>query len=450
MTRAPSPHSIVPSRCGVLVAGAGLAGLSAAFHLERGGLHDVLVVEAADGPGGWARTDWSGPWGADRAIHVLYFRDPSLRALAEDLLGPRLVEHVRRSLVDSVGVRTPYPFHAHLHGRPPGVVLECLDGLWRVSLDANEPMPAGATFADWILRTQGEGVARHFMTPYNTKLWTVPPDAMEWQWTGPFIPRIEPRLLLAGALSGEDRGHGLNATFLYPRHGAGELPEALAAKVARVCYQTRLVALDADAHRATLADGHTVRYDALLSSLPLPELASLLAPLPPELDEARSRLEWTDLVLVDVGFRSPTDRTTHWVYLPDPEVLAYRLHQVHVLSPELAPEGHGLHCVEISHSRHRPLPAGDIVARVVDDLVRTRWLAGHDRVVFTRVRRFPCAYSIPLSGADEAAKRLVEYARTKGIHCIGRYGAWRYGSQEDALRDGRDVATGLIGARTAP
>ena len=32
-------------------------------------------------------------------------------------------------------------------------------------------------FATWIDSTLGPGIARHFMTPYNEKLWTVPLDA---------------------------------------------------------------------------------------------------------------------------------------------------------------------------------------------------------------------------------------------------------------------------------
>src|SRR4051812_27183903 len=118
---------------------------------------------------------------------------------------------------------------------------------------------------------------------------------------------------------------------------------------------------------------------------------------------ALGRLESTDLVLADVGFRDAEPCDIHWIYLPDPDVLAYRIHVVHALSDELMPRGHGLYCLEISHSRHRPLPAGDLRARVIEDLVRTRWLRDAGQVVFYRERRFPSSYVIPRVGFKQDA-----------------------------------------------
>jgi UDP-galactopyranose mutase len=429
----------------VLVVGAGLAGLSAAYCLRNSG-SDVLVVEAEDRPGGWAKTDWSGPWGADRAIHVLYFRDPHLRAWAADLLGGDWIEHDKRCLVDSRGVRTPFPFHANLHGRPAHLVGECLVGLWQASLDRARSTEPPVTFADWIAVTGGAGVARQFMNPYNTKQWTVAPAAMGCDWMGDFLPNVDMKRAIEGALEPCDSRLGLNATFHYPRRGISSLADALAARVGDIRYGVRVVGLEPTAHRATLSDGTRVRYDQMVSTMPLTGLAALLAPLPPAQREAARRLECVDLLLVDVGFEGDQGADVHWVYFPDPDVLAYRLHAAHALSPAMAPANHGLYCLEISHSRHRPLPRGGIRRRVIDDLVRTRWLPSPDRVRFYRERRFPCSYVLPRVGFRQDADVLRAHALERDIHSIGRYGAWKYCNQEDALLDGRRVAETLMGS----
>ena len=44
-------------------------------------------------------------------------------------------------------------------------------------------------FADWILKYLGEGFARNFMFPYNTKLWTVPPDQISYKWCERYVPK---------------------------------------------------------------------------------------------------------------------------------------------------------------------------------------------------------------------------------------------------------------------
>jgi len=443
-----SPPTLVRAdlRCAVLIVGAGLAGLSTALYFERSGFKDYLLFEAEDRPGGWAKTDWSGAWGADRAIHVLHFRDSGIRALVESLLGRALVEHTRKAIVDSQGVRTPYPFHSHLHGRLPGIIIECLEGMWRASLEPSGDGAKPVTFADWIARTQGAGVARHFMEPYNRKLWTVPTSEMGWDWIGPFIPAVDLRSVLAGAFTQREALDGVNATLHYPEGGISMLAEAIAERVGPIRTQTRLVHLETSGHWATFDDGTRVQYDTLVSTVPLPMLMHMLDVLPEGLSEVAGRLESTDLVLVDVGFTDPPDRETHWVYLPDSEVLAHRLHQVHALSTAMVPAGHGMYCVEVAHSRHRPLPPGDIAERVVADLLRAGWLRAREQVVFVRTRRHRCAYAIPRVGAAADAQRLREHARSLGIHSVGRYGSWRYCSQEDALLDGRQAATELLGS----
>lgn len=448
----PVPSSTPPARdengalrCGVLIVGAGHAGLSTAYHLHAAGRMDYLVVEAEDGPGGWARTDWSGEWGADRAIHVLHFKHPETRALARELLGQDFATHDRIAVIDSRGVRTDYPYHAHLHGRDPAIVQECLDGLREAESLRTNGAPPPRTFAEWIALQQGPGVARHFMDPYNTKLWTVPPEDMWCNWMGDYIPPADKTQAQTGAERQTAAKEGRNATFDYPLHGAAGLPEAMAARIHPVRYHTRLVKLDPVEKIATLSDGTTVRYQTMVSTMPLKTLIAMLEVLPDEQVEAWERLESVDLMLVDIGFVRRGEPIAHWVYFPDPDVLAYRMHQAHALTPSLAPPGCGLYVLEISHSRHRPLPEGDLRARAIDDMVRTGWLSSPDQVVFYRERPRTCSYVIPRPGWSDDARLLREYARARDIHSIGRFGEWKYCGQEDAIRDGRIMAETLVG-----
>lgn len=67
----------LPERVGVVVVGAGLAGLSAARLLHERG-HEVLVLEASDGIGGRVRTDVVDGFRLDRGFQVLLTEYPEL------------------------------------------------------------------------------------------------------------------------------------------------------------------------------------------------------------------------------------------------------------------------------------------------------------------------------------------------------------------------------------
>ena len=101
-----------------VILGAGLTGLSAAARLDELGERDYLLVEREDRPGGWARPTspaTTAPTG--RGTSCTSGRRRRVAAF-ERLLDGRWIRHTKNCVVDSMGVRTPFPYHANLHGRP--------------------------------------------------------------------------------------------------------------------------------------------------------------------------------------------------------------------------------------------------------------------------------------------------------------------------------------------
>src|SRR5688500_5126334 len=104
----------------VAVPGAGLPGLSAALELTpRGATHRVF--ERLAWPGGHAVTTFDEGYRFDRTGHLLYLRDPALRAEVLGWLEGDCREIRRQSVVWSNGVYTRYPFQANTYGLPPEV-----------------------------------------------------------------------------------------------------------------------------------------------------------------------------------------------------------------------------------------------------------------------------------------------------------------------------------------
>ncbi len=96
-----------------------------------------------------------------------------MRAQVLDWIGPDHLQVHRRSVIWSNGVYTRYPFQANTYGLPPTVAYECLRGFIAAHFAKDKPEPKN--FEEFCLVHFGEGISRHFMIPYNARLWGVHP-----------------------------------------------------------------------------------------------------------------------------------------------------------------------------------------------------------------------------------------------------------------------------------
>lgn len=425
---ASSPTSHTP----VLVLGAGLAGLSAALHLQKAGVA-FRHVERERFVGGHAITIEDEGYRFDRTGHLLHLRDPQIRALVLDLIGAECVEVHRRSRVYSHGVYTRYPFQANTFGLPPAIAYECLMGYLRAQ-QAEGPAPEN--FEQFCLRHFGEGISRHFMLPYNARLWGVSPSEITAAWCQRFVPLPKLEDVVAGAVGLNDRELGYNSKFLYPRRGIGELPRAIAKELPPVALSKPLRALDARAKVAHF-DDERVHYDRLISTIPLDVLGKALIEPPAALAEAMGKLRCTSLYYLDVALDAPPLHDVHWVYVPEERFAFYRVGCYSNFSAAMAPEGAAGLYVELADRAPPPTNIGDTVAR---QLAEMGLLRDPGQVRFCRVRHIQHAYVIFDHSYFPALEVIRPFLDEHGILSTGRYGGWNYSSMEDALIFGRDAA----------
>ena len=207
-----------------LILGAGVTGLSTAFHLEHQGDTDYLLIEQDAVPGGLCKSEQREGFTFDQSGHLLHLHDPYALQTFKELLGSNLRRLQRRAVIYTQGVQMPFPFQAHLGYLPPTLRKECLEQAQKAP-----HIPHPATFKEWCLASFGEGIYTHFLRPYNTKLWGTDPAEMTAEWCSQFIPR--PNLQQMQAEAREQKGLGYNAYFYYPlKGGCQALTDALASR----------------------------------------------------------------------------------------------------------------------------------------------------------------------------------------------------------------------------
>lgn len=431
-----------------IVIGAGLSGLSTLAHIQQESPSTHLqLFEAANHVGGKARSEHIRGFTFDVTGHWLHLRDSEMRALVLRACGESHFAPVERlSRVWSHGVYTRYPFQANVYGLPPQIVHECVMGAVEARMnrpkyveESEEPQ----RFSDWVTFYFGAGIAKHFMIPYNAKLWGVSADEITSRWCQRFVPRPDLESIIAGAVGCHQDGMGYNATFLYPKQGGIQtVAEKLADLGGRSHIQLNTEVDQIDPYHRTLTfkDGVQSHYQKLVNTMPLPDLIDRCTSVPDVVQHARRQLRATEVIYLNVGIKGALGQCDHWIYVPEERWPMYRVGSFTNAMPSMAPKGHSSLYIELS-DRERSLD--QIIPEVAEGLVEMNLITHQDQILFMEPRRIPNAYVIYDEHYHEAREIIHNWLNDVDILSVGRYGDWNYSSMEDALLDGKRAAKWL-------
>lgn len=438
-----------PARQEVVILGAGLAGLSTAYHLQAAGVPFGLY-ERETAVGGLCRSFQRDGFTFDCTGHLMHFRRPEVKALAERLMPGELTPHHRRAAIYSHGVYTDYPFQANTFGLPVEVVKECVMGFieaWGARQQKRVRSPK--SFLDWILATFGTGISNHFMIPFNEKLWQRPLSELSCDWGGGWlipVPALEE--VVQGALGMTNRQMGYNPSFFYPKAGGiGRYPSAFGAQIGQVELDHDVVEVNVTDRTVRFRNGRRIGYRRLVSTLPLPELARRAVGVPAALCRSIDRLSYVSVTNVNLGVARQSVSPYHWIYFPEKRFPFYRVGFPSNLAAGAAPPGQSLISVELSHVPGRSLPKERVIQLVRDGLQTAGILRADDRLTLQEVVQIPYAYVVFDHLRQRLLPSILGTLRRLGIVSLGRYGAWEHSSMEDAVWQGKCAAESMSPGR---
>jgi protoporphyrinogen oxidase len=423
----------------VVVLGAGLTGLSAAYHCSRRGA-PAVVLEAGSEPGGACRTITSGGFHFDLTGHLLHLARPESQELLAELGVRRLLRaHRRRAGVALAGTVAPYPIQIHTYRLPREIRRDCLLGFVEARLRHSTTTLKPGSFAHWVLDRFGEGFAQHFFFPYNRKLYLTDLEEMTTEWVGRYVPRPELSDVIEGALGLYRQPVGYNASFLYPRAGGIRLlPDALARSLSDVRLDTPVRALHLKERALVLESGETLAWDTLIATAPLPALVHMTSDLPQSLRAAAQVLRAVAVVNLNFGVCGASPRREHWLYIPEEKLPFYRV-GIPCNHGRLAPAGCHTLSVETSVPCGEPAPP-DLADRCLVGLEELGLLRRRGDVEAFAAARLDPAYVVFDARRPAAVAALRERFKAAGVLLAGRWAEWKYSTMEDALWDGAIAA----------
>lgn len=438
----------------IVIIGAGPTGLAAGYRLRELGHETFTILEARDKVGGLASSEVS-PNGFTYDIggHVLFSHYEYFDRLFDKLMGDDYQVLGRESWVWIFDRFLPYPFQNNIKYLPKEVVLECLLGVIEAQ---KQPLDLSRfnNFEELINGVFGAGIAKHFMMPYNFKVWAHPPCMLNKEWIGERVSVVDIKRVLGNVvLDRDDAGWGPNSTFKYPRYGGtGGLFDRLRPYVEdRLRVGARVTGIDAAAKMVFLNDGTTEPYDLLMSTMPLDLLVqSMRNDVPSDIYDAASSLRHSGSYIVGIGVNQPAPSKKNWMYFPEGDCPFYRVTYLSNYSPEVVPDpsAHYSLLAEISKSEFKPECADTIIQETIDGLVNVQLLDEEDRedIVDAHLISREYTYPIPSIERDPALRMLHPYLEARDIYSRGRFGAWRYevGNMDHAVAQGVEWADRVV------
>ena len=436
------------ARVDVLVLGGGLAGMSAAYHLKKlSPRTSCLVAEKRRRPGGLAGSVEQDGFLFDHTGHLLHLHDAYGKELILDLLAGNVRALARSSSIHSHGATTRYPFQANTYGLPARVVDECVAGFLK-TVHRPRPLIPGLSFKEWCLRAFGEGISRHFMLPYNGKLWGMRLERITTEWQSRFIPKPAPEEVLYGGLFDQKKYFGYNASFRYPiRGGSQALCDAMALRVPelRLGCEARRVHL---AERVAEIDGlGEVRYGRLVSTLPLKGFLELASPLPAAVRRAAAKLRYVSVYNLNIGIARAGVSDKHWIYFPEKRFPFYRAGFCSNFSPHVVPRGATSMYIEVARRPGERVDLDRLENGILDGLRRCGILRSSDKLLTKLWLPIPCGYVVYDRDRTPAVNTILPHLAKLGVDSIGRYGGWKYSFMEETILDGKRCAERLSGRR---
>jgi protoporphyrinogen oxidase len=446
----------------IVIAGAGVAGLSAAYRLQGAADVPFVVFERAPYVGGYSRTETYGGFRFDLGGHRFYTKKAHIQRLLEELVGEDLLTVDRMSRIFFRGRFVHYPLSAFNTLRALGVggaaraVLDYASTKARMTIAGGGPEE---TFEQWALKRFGRYLYEVYFRIYTEKTWGVPCEELSADFAEQRIKGLSFREAVKDAILRRGEDDSLVRRFFYPRYGFGQIPAAMAGAVLapnRLLTRHEVVRVEHDGERiravtARCTDGATVRQPCceLISSMPVDDLVRALDPPPPPgvlaaVEGLRYRSVLVLLLVVDEPQVSPD----HWIYVPSPLIGFCRLHEPKNWSPEMAPPDRTSLVLEYFCQRGDETwqrEPDELAAAAARDLEMIGLVNADAVSDFTSVR-MDRAYPIYQIGyADHVATVTAYLARFTNLYRVGRNATFLYTSSDHYMDMGLKAAENVLG-----
>jgi len=413
----------------IIVLGGGLAGLGFARNAPGS-----RIFEADSEPGGYARShELSGAW-FDQGAHICHSQDKTWLDL---VCAHKPIHEMTKSVVlnHKADRWFSYPVQNHLADLAPADCEAALTDFLQAQEQYRGQTPKN--YEEWCRFQYGDFLVENFYRLYTEKYWHVPMAELATDWLGGRLLPSQVENIRAGATGHQEEKQAVFSKFRYPKQGGffGMLKPLVDGVNLQV--NKRAVEVDPTHGRVQFADGTAEDYDALVSTIPLPQLVAMIPDAPESVREAAGKLRALRHYCVNLIVEQTPLSPANWFYVYDPEIAISRVSFPFSLSGEASSR------TAIQAEIFVP---GD--ARPDEEAMRDRALAdmacllkfSEPDVSAAEIRCMPFSYVVSDLNRAGAVSHVRDWLSRQGIETAGLFGTWEYIWSDRAYASGRALA----------
>ena len=466
----------------VIIAGAGPAGLTAAFELtKRTGLKPI-VFEMSDAIGGISQTyNYKGNR-IDLGGHRFFSKSDRVMGWWSDMLP--MMERNRVSRIF---------YHRHFFPYPIGLTLTVA---WRLGLINTFligisyikarifPLKDEAYLDAFFTNRFGKRLYETFFENYTEKVWGVPCNQIRSDWGSQRIQGLSLKRAISHAVKDllssdfqkkqKERETSLITRFFYPKHGPGQMWETVTEKIreqgGEVHLHRRVSGVHLENGQVTsvtvenmqTGDTEEIHCDYFFSTMPVKHLIGMIRPHPTDrVCEVADGLRYRDFLTIGLLLKKlhvqekgvPTTTTVpdNWIYIQEEDVQVGRVQIFNNWSPHMVAdpetmwigleyfvnEGEGLWVMDDKEL----IDLGIKEMEAIDFLRREDVLDGC-------VRRMPKAYPAYFGSYDQLHVVREYVDAIPNLFLIGRNGMHRYNNQDHSMLSAMAAVDNVITGKT--
>jgi len=406
--------------CDILILGAGVTGLSLGSFLKG---RDYLILEKEKSPGGYCKTTIQDGFVWDYSGHFFHFSDPDIKNYLLENMDCKISTVRKKTHIYYKGKLIDFPFQNNVHQLELLEFIECIRDLYL----AEKKEKNQSSFKEHIYSKLGKSICDKFIIPYNEKLYAIDLNLLDFESMGRFFPDIQSFEILMEKILANENSPSYNETFIYPEFGCFEFIKSILKRTEedRILLDHEVIKVDLEKKEVRTKD-KIFKFNKLVNTLPLKSILKMSG-------ESTEDLTSNKVGVFNLGFDSPTNIKSNWIYFPGDEIF----YRIGFYNNILDSSRMSLY-VEIGFETGHQIIEEDLLDRVLEDLKKSGIIENQVLISKQFLVMNP-AYAHITEKSKSLYSEWCEKWNKEGIYSIGRYGQWTYCSIEDNIKQAKNI-----------